>query len=173
MCPAPGSPSAPSNKEHDHLIKFKFIIGALSWPTFVLLVATVILGKNRGNSSNKACTDLSAEASAPATVSGVEFLDSKASSSFFASEEDKVCAGAKMAFKNKLCVDLEVAPPQAGANVTKGYVGNLDMNGTEPNVMLYWQSSMCPVNMHWHLGSKHYSYGKFNDNGKGPHGNIP
>jgi len=133
-----------------------------------LLAATIVLATNKGNSSNEA-----SEASASATVSGVEFLDSKAASSFFASEDDNVCAGAKLAFENKLCADLEVVPPQAGANVTKGYVGNLDVNGTEPNIKPYWQSSMCPVNVHWHLGSEHYSYGEFDEYGNGPHGNIP
>ena len=80
---------------------------------------------------------------------GVDFLESKASSSFFDSEEDNVCAGAKLAFENKLCVDLEVVPPQAGANVTMGYVGNLDVNGTVPNTNSFWKSGMCPVNVHW------------------------
>jgi hypothetical protein len=81
--------------------------------------------------------------------------------------------GAKLAFKNKLCANLKIAPPQAEANNTKGYVGNLDVNRTRPNVKSYWQSSMCPINMHWHLGSKHYSYGEFDENGDGPNGNIP
>jgi hypothetical protein len=147
---------------------YKALIGILGVSTVGLLAATIVLATNKGNSSNEA-----SEASASATVSGVEFLDSKIASSFFASEDDNVCAGAKLAFENKLCADLEVVPPQAGANVTKGYVGNLDVNGTEPNIKPYWQSNMCPVNVHWHLGSEHYSYGEFDEYGNGPHGNIP
>jgi hypothetical protein len=102
MCPLPETKSlpAPSKKVPDPLTKYKYVIGDLSWSTFVLLVATLVLATNKGNSSNKASAD------APATVSGVKFLDSKASSRFFASEDDNVCAGAKLAFKNKLCADL-------------------------------------------------------------------
>jgi hypothetical protein len=52
-------------------------------------------------------------------------------------------------------------------------VGGLNVGGLIPNTKLYWQSSMYPINVHWHLGSKHYSYGKFNKHGNGPHGSIP
>lgn len=31
---------------------------------------------------------------------------------------------------------------------------------------------MCPVNVHWHLGTEHYSAGEYDENGDGPHGNI-
>ena len=31
---------------------------------------------------------------------------------------------------------------------------------------------MCPVNVHWHLGTEHYSYGQFDENGNGPNGNT-
>jgi hypothetical protein len=49
----------------------------------------------------------------------------------------------------------------------------LDVGDLTPNTKQYFQSSMCPVNVHWHLGSEHYSYGEFDENGDGPHGNIP
>jgi hypothetical protein len=98
-------------------------------------------------------------------------MQSKASSDFFSTLEDNVCAGAKLALENKLCADLEVPAPQAGANVTKGYVGNMDVN-VVPNTKPFYQSNMCPVNVHWHLGTEHYSYGQFDENGKGPNGNI-
>ncbi len=57
--------------------------------------------------------------------------------------------------------------------MTKGYVGGNDVGDLTPNANPYYQSSMCPVNVHWHLGSEHYSYGEFDENGNGPHGNIP
>jgi hypothetical protein len=100
------------------------------------------------------------------------FFQSKNSSSFFSEPDDNVCAGAKLAFANKLCADLKVAP-QAGANVTKGYVGNMDVGAIKPNTKKFFQSSMCPVNVHWHLGSEHYSYGEYDENGNGPNGNQP
>ncbi|KAL3815557.1 hypothetical protein ACHAXA_001961 [Cyclostephanos tholiformis] len=169
MCPPPESLPAPIEKIPALQPKHKFLLGALSWSTIVLLVATIILAAtNKGNSSNPASS------SAAAVSAGVDFLTSKASSDFFAtSDEDNVCAGAKLAFDNKLCVDLEVPTPQAGANVTKGYVGDLDVGDLVPNTKPYWQSSMCPVNVHWHLGSEHYSVGQYDETGNGPNGNIP
>ncbi|KAL7535133.1 hypothetical protein ACHAXR_007908 [Thalassiosira sp. AJA248-18] len=114
-----------------------------------------------------------ADASVTSTAAHApSFLDLKVESDFYNTLEDNACAGAKLAFDNKLCADMEVAP-QAGANVTKGYVGNMDVGDIVPNTNPYFQSSMCPVNVHWHLGSEHYSYGQFDENGDGPHGNQP
>ena len=62
---------------------------------------------------------------------------------------DNECAGAALKFDSKLCVDFDVPPPQAGANVTKGYIGKLDDNGILPNTKRFWESAMCPVNVHW------------------------
>jgi len=149
---------------------YKFLIGILGLSTIGLLVATILLASNKGNSSSEASSTASSTA---AVDTSVDFLESKASSIFFATEEDNVCAGAKLAFDNKLCVELEVATPQAGANVTKGYVGDLDVGELLPNTKPYWQSAMCPVNVHWHLGSEHYSVGEYDEGGGGPHGNIP
>lgn len=98
------------------------------------------------------------------------FLDFKSASSFY-NEDDNTCAGAKLALENGLCADLEVQP-QAGANVTVGYVGEMDMGELTPNTDHYFQSSMCPVNVHWHLGAEHYSVGQFDENGDGPHGSA-
>jgi len=98
------------------------------------------------------------------------FLDLMAGSSMMSDSDANVCAGAKLDSPNTPCVDLEV--PQAGANVTKGYVGQLDMKGIVPNTNPYHKSKMCPVNVHWHLGSEHYSVGEFDEKGNGPHGNV-
>jgi len=144
---------------------YMFLIGFLGLSTIGLLASTITLTSNKVTSSS--------EEPAPAVPAGTEFLESKASSLFFATEEDNVCAGAKLALENKLCADLKVAMPQAGANVTMGYVGDLNVSGLLPNTKPYWQSSMCPVNVHWHLGFEHYSYGEFDEYGNGPHGNIP
>ncbi len=122
--------------------KYKNLAFVLGLTTIAFLVSTIVLVTKQSNTLS--ATDTTSDAD-----TGVDFLESKASSSFFDSEEDNVCAGAKLAFENKLCVDLEVVPPQAGANVTMGYVGNLDVNGTVPNTNPYWKSGMCPVNVHW------------------------
>jgi hypothetical protein len=149
---------------------YKFLIGFLGFSTIGLLASTIVLASNRGNSS---CTASTSAFSVAAVPTGADFLESKASSVFYATKEDNVCTGAKLAFNNKLCANLEVATPQAGANITKGYVGGLNVSSLVPNTKPYWQSSMCPVNVHWHLGSEHYSYGKFDEYGNAPHGNIP
>jgi hypothetical protein len=57
--------------------------------------------------------------------------------------------------------------PQAGANVTKGYKGELDAVQT-PITTPYYQNGLCPVNVHWHLGAEHYSVGQFDESGAGP-----
>jgi len=106
--------------------------------------------------------DLQAEAS---------FIEDKMKSSFYSDLGDNVCAGKKLALDNKLCADLNA--PQAGANVTKGYVGDLDVGEIKPNTNPYYASSMCPVNVHWHLGTEHYSVGEYDEGGDGPHGNQP
>jgi hypothetical protein len=120
--------------------KYKSLAIVLGLTTIAFLISTIVLVTKQ----NKDSPSIALSATA-----GVDFLESKASSSFFDAEEDNVCAGAKLAFENQLCVDLEVVPPQAGANVTMGYVGNLDVNGTVPNTDPYWKSGMCPVNVHW------------------------
>merc|ERR1711906_76149 len=113
-------------------------------------------------------------AEAPATTSVPalpSFLDDKALSSFYDDSEANVCAGKKLKSDNAACVDLEVSP-QAGANVTLGYLGNLDVGDLEPNTKDYFASSMCPVNVHWHLGTEHYSVDEYDENGDGPDGNA-
>lgn len=31
-----------------------------------------------------------------------------------------------------------------------------------------YKSGMCPVNVHWHLGAEHYSYGQYDESGVSP-----
>merc|ERR1719199_2408083 len=59
------------------------------------------------------------------------------------------------------------ASEQAGADVTKGYVGGLETTAI-PIVTPYYQNGMCPVNVHWHLGAEHRSAGEYDEDGKGP-----
>jgi hypothetical protein len=82
-------------------------------------------------------------------------------------EGENTCAGKKLKFENVDCV--HTPGPQAGGNVTIGYVGGMEVD-VEPNMNHYWASSMCPVNVHWHLGTEHYSLGEYDENGDGPAG---
>eukprot|EP00804_Cyclotella_cryptica_P006169 CCRYP_015262-RA/>CCRYP_015262-RA protein AED:0.43 eAED:0.35 QI:0/-1/0/1/-1/1/1/0/122 len=104
-------PPATESKSQDNT-KLKAAVGFLSLATVALLASTIALAVN-GNKS----TTTSSEAAA---ATGSDFSSSKASSNFFASDDANVCAGAKLAFDNQLCADLEVPGPQAGGNVTKG-----------------------------------------------------
>lgn len=116
-----------------------------------LLVATIVLAIDDGSSSS-----------------------SKASSEMmFATVRppmgENPCAGKKPDAPNVACVIDEVVQvgEQAGANVTKGYMGMLNTTA-EPITTPYFENAMCPVNVHWHLGAEHYSYGEFDEFGSGP-----
>ena len=106
MCP-PAAESKPQDNT-----KLKALLGLLSLATIALLASTIALAVN-GNKSNTTSSEAAA-------ATGSDFSSSKASSNFFASDDANVCAGAKLAFDNQLCADLEVPGPQAGGNVTKG-----------------------------------------------------
>merc|ERR1719203_1021476 len=58
---------------------------------------------------------------------------------------------------------------QSGSNVTKGYKGTLETDAV-PITTSYFQKQMCPVNVHWHLGTEHYSMGQYDETGTGPAG---
>ena len=85
----------------------------------------------------------------------------------FATDSVNYCENKNPKWENTDCVHLP--GPQAGANVTAGYRGYMNVSYT-PNTNNYWQSSMCPVNVHWHLGTEHYSVGEYDEFGYGPNG---
>ena len=98
----------------------------------------------------------------------------------FSRPEDNTCAGSQLPLANIDCIHTEgrrleanvtngavQVGPQAGGNVTEGYKGKLEVDYV-PNTKNYWESSMCPVNVHWHLGTEHYSLGQYDEAGKGP-----
>lgn len=79
------------------------------------------------------------------------------------------CQSKKPDLPNVECVVDAIANvgPQAGANVTKGYNGDLEVDQA-PITTPFWQNGMCPVNVHWHLGTEHLSVGEYDENGTGP-----
>ncbi len=92
-----------------------------------------------------------------------------------------ICAGTKVDLPNIQCFIDEIgvdepqlnefalgAQEQSGVNVTKGYQGDLDVGAREPISKPYWQEGLCPVNVHWHLGTEHLSVGEYDENGHGP-----
>jgi len=94
-----------------------------------------------------------------------------------------ICVGKKPSdsyWDNRNCsgTGLEGVLEQAGANVTMGYKGEIEAmlpsgyNGTKGNrtpiLTSYLQAGLCPVNVHWHLGTEHLSVGEFDEQGTGP-----
>jgi len=68
----------------------------------------------------------------------------------------------------KLSDGVLQALEQSGVNVTKGYVGGFDTTGRDPIMTSYLEAGLCPVNVHWHLGTEHYSKGQYDETGSGP-----
>jgi len=56
---------------------------------------------------------------------------------------------------------------QAGADVTEGYEGTLETTVT-PIMDRYFKTTLCPVNVHWHLGAEHRSAGEYDEEGDAP-----
>jgi len=44
----------------------------------------------------------------------------------------------------------------------------IDSVSRPPITTPYYQNGMCPVNVHWHLGTEHYSLGQYDEDGSGP-----
>jgi len=75
----------------------------------------------------------------------------------------------KDALKNTACFKdgVRQAIEQAGADVTKGFQGSLNSTVNPINIP-YYKTSLCPVNVHWHLGAEHRSEGQFDEDGTSP-----
>jgi len=96
---------------------------------------------------------------------------------------DNTCSGTKPSlkegaknqadFENFECMKDGViqAAEQSGTDVTKGYVGQRETD-VEPIKEPYWKVGLCPVNVHWHLGTEHRSEGEFDESGKGPSSHL-
>lgn len=86
------------------------------------------------------------------------------------------CVGTDPKLSNTACMNATIddvggtIPPQSGANVTEGYVGKFDtMKPAIPVTTPFFVAGLCPVNVHWHLGTEHTSVGQYDEaNGKGP-----
>jgi len=137
----------------------------LALSTIGLLVSTIVLATKEEKTKTKTVTK-----TVEVNVADAEHIESKAKSTFFASTAVNKCDGAKIPLANVDCI--HVPGPQAGGNVTRGFKGHYNASTADPNLLQYLQSQMCPVNLHWHLGTEHYSVGEYDENGDGPHGSI-
>ena len=105
---------------------------------------------------------------------GADESSSSTSTSPFSSSKPSIaivneCEGKNPNLENIACaVDgVTMVGEQAGTNVTRGYNGLLETEAV-PITVPYYQVGMCPVNVHWHVGTEHYSLGEFDENGTGP-----
>jgi hypothetical protein len=130
--------------------KTKAIIGGLALISVGLLIATIILAIQKAHLSDE--PDDTSTVRQP-SLAGLE-------------TETNPCNGTKPDWPNIACVVGQIGE-QAGTNVTKGYNGSFNTTAV-PITMPYWQAGLCPVNVHWHLGTEHYSLGQFDENGNGP-----
>jgi hypothetical protein len=94
-----------------------------------------------------------------------------------------ICDGKKVELANIKCLVEEVeagasvdvtigavhsaVPPQAGSDVTIG-ASRLFVTNSAPIMSSYLDAGLCPVNVHWHLGSEHRSAGQYDENGLHP-----
>lgn len=85
---------------------------------------------------------------------------------------DNPCMGKRPDLDNIACVSDQIEMKctigeQPGVNVTMGYQGERNTTA-EPIIGNYRDEGLCPVNVHWHLGTEHYSKGEFDEEGSGP-----
>mmetsp|Transcript_38063 Transcript_38063/g.38416 ORF Transcript_38063/g.38416 Transcript_38063/m.38416 type:complete len:362 (-) Transcript_38063:476-1561(-) len=139
----------------DNTGKLKSIIALLCLISAGLLVSTIVVATSKRNSENDVAETFLMIPTIKPPSGG-----------------DNVCMGMKPTesdYDDFDCMvdDTVKALEQAGANVTKGYNGDLETDAV-PILVPYYQKGLCPVNVHWHLGAEHYSQGEFDDNGSGP-----
>lgn len=84
-------------------------------------------------------------------------------------EGTNICEGKDPGIASIPCFidDVVNAVEQAGGDVTLNYKGSLETNYTAMTGA-YWTQGICPVNVHWHLGTEHISEGQYTLNGTGP-----
>ena len=81
------------------------------------------------------------------------------------------CNGKRPELENVACLadidEIFTTGEQSGANVTRGYVGGRNSTA-KPITKPYREVGLCPVNVHWHIGTEHYSVGEYDETGTGP-----
>jgi len=140
------------------------LFGALAGVFFIWAVVVTALLANEHSQHNHGDVD---------TAPLVDSSSSDLMTTKTSFEAPNVCDGKKLDLPNIACmiealddgadVTEMVNPdvgPQAGGNVTDGYNGDLEVD-VVPITQPYYQVGLCPVNVHWHLGTEHYSAGEY------------
>merc|ERR1719473_2320248 len=76
--------------------------------------------------------------------------------------QDPGTAGEGMDNVNCYREAVAIAGEQSGTDVTDGYQGTMETDVT-PITTPYFATTLCPVNVHWHLGAEHRSEGQFDE----------
>lgn len=136
----------PNNNNSGRSKSMMILVGVLAAATIGLLVSTIYLAVDRNNLKDNQSSPERAQVEGP-----------------------NPCAGQRPNLPNVACVidAVEQTGEQSGANVTLGYQGSRDTDAV-PIIGSYFEAGLCPVNVHWHLGSEHYSVGQFDESGTGP-----
>jgi len=142
------------------------LFGAAAGAFFIWAVVVTALLANNGD-----------DTAVESTEAAVDLMTGKAGSMF---DGTNICHKKKIDLPNIECMiealddgsnvtktEVQVGP-QAGGNVTKGYNGDLEVD-VVPITKQYYQAGLCPVNVHWHLGTEHFSAGEYDcEDGCGP-----
>ena len=131
--------------------KLKAVAGVLGLLSILLLAATITLGILYGTKGGETTVTVAPTTGPPSGTNP--------------------CSGADPGFSSIDCFDSSgnvQALEQAGANVTSGYQGSFNASGRTPITTPLYAAGLCPVNVHWHLGTEHYSAGQYDETGSGP-----
>jgi len=145
------------------------LFGGLAGAFFIWAIVVTALLSNQ--STDDAVIDIDAKA-APAVTSAEPSMSMMTTKNSL--DAPNTCAGTKIDLPNIECmiealddgsdVTEGVVNPavggQAGGNVTAGYNGEMEVP-VVPITQPYYQVGLCPVNVHWHLGTEHYSAGEY------------
>ena len=154
-------------------VKALQVIGALlGAATIALLISTIVLAvdDDSGNSSEidamkaqiKDLEDQNEELEGQLAAGQGPVYDNDANP----------CFGLRPDWPNVACTDetleeIFTTGEQSGANVTAGYQGERNTTAV-PITVPYRDVGLCPVNVHWHIGTEHYSAGEYDEQGDGP-----
>lgn len=178
--------SAAVTPSKDNTGKLKLLIAILGASTVGLLVGVIVLATKDNSSTDKAggsTEEMTALQKEHETLKAdYDTLVAESKEPVVFKPEDNPCDGMRPNLPNEACLEamegqfspgMELDPdifttgPQSGVNVTKGYNGARKVD-YKPITEPYREKGLCPVNVHWHIGSEHYSMGEYDEKGTGP-----
>ena len=122
--------------------KLKVVAGVLGLLSVLLLAATIALGVLYGTKGGETTVTVAPTTGPPSGTNPCDGADPG-----FSSIDGFDSSGNVQALE------------QGGANVTSGYQGSFNASGGTPITTPLYAAGLCPFNVHWHLGTDHYSAG--------------